>query len=674
MYSGARRDIGEGIPIVLWRVDPSQRSLVDRQSKPRRSVAAAISVRIAHSDAFMIVAIPLLVTLLVGVASRSPSFSDFNLWAYDFVTLHKQAAQSSQTVIVDFDDATIAKIRRFPVPRDLVAEVVSRVAQARAKVIGLDILLSEEGPESEDAAMETSLTRAGNVVLASRSGSGAIPAIEPLLRFCEPNPAHYGDCRAGALGFAPINLPLDHNGFVRRITLFSLDEHEAESFPVRIAELFTGTPLIPAPNSATFAGHTVPYADGARTVLIGSWGVTPALSISALRVLEGKAPMRDLTGKIVLVGQSNYHARDWEFTPLFRASTPTGVPIRLSRAQIHAASIATLLDGTAIHPLSRRPLFTVSFTVTCLAVWMLLRFRPRYSIAGTIALMVCCYLAAQLLFNVTHRWFQFIVSGACIALAVPFTFAYQLLREGFRTREAVAERAQVMRLFARYVAPEVADEIWRRRSELVLAGEERVITILFSDIRSFTASSAGKPSEMILAWLNNYFTAMDEVIREEGGFVNKFIGDGLMVLFGLPLSKGVEEDAAHALRAAIRMLERVQQLNLTRPANSDWPSLKIGIGVHTGQVTSGNIGSRNRLEYSVIGDSVNLASRLESLTKDFEAEIVLSETTYEYTSQRFSGFRDLGLVPVRGFRQAMRLYTMHLPSGHQTASEYEPRA
>src|SRR5690349_4291608 len=102
----------------------------------------------------MIVAIPLLVTVMVGVWSRSPSFTDDDLWAYDFVTLHKHdASKSSQTVIVDFDDGTIAKIRRFPVPRDLIAEVVSRVAQARAKVIGLELLLTEEGSEPEDAAM-----------------------------------------------------------------------------------------------------------------------------------------------------------------------------------------------------------------------------------------------------------------------------------------------------------------------------------------------------------------------------------------------------------------------------------------------------------------------------------------------------------------------------------------
>ena len=162
-------------------------------------------------------------------------------------------------------------------------------------------------------------------------------------------------------------------------------------------------------------------------------------------------------------------------------------------------------------------------------------------------------------------------------LAIPLSLGYQFVSERLHRSEAVAERLQMMNLFSRYMAPEVADEIWRHRDEVTLAGEERVATVLFSDIRSFTEMTAGKPSQVVLAWLNQYFTAMEEVITSERGFLNKFIGDGLMVLFGVPLSQSPEEDAAHAVRTALRMLEKLNELNEIRPPDSELPPFRIGI-------------------------------------------------------------------------------------------------
>lgn len=620
-----------------------------------------------YRTALVIVAISAVVTGLIALASRTIAFRDLNFWTYDFLVNHKQDAEPSSKIrIVDFDDATLARIRQFPIPRDVVADVVARTAKAGAKIIGLDLLLTEERTEAQDRAMQQALAGAGNVILASQSGSGGIPAIGPLPKFCAPDPASFGDCRSGAFGFAFINLPIDSDGFIRRMMLFSLDAQQSESFPLKIAELYTGTALTAGPISATFGGHMIPYADDAKTVLIGSWGKNPAPSISAIDVLDGKAARAEFQDKIVLIGQSNDAARDREFTPIFRRSTPSGVRLRLSGTQIHAAAIATLLNGTSVRPVSIEAVLAVSFLVTCIAVWVLLRFPLRHSLVGAAVLIICAYVVAQLLFSLDHRWFQYLITQASIAAAVPFSLAYQYLREQFQKREAVAQRAQIMGLFSRYVAPEVANEIWRRRDEVLLAGEERVATVLFSDIRSFTALTAGKASKTVLAWLNSYLTAMEEVITAEGGFLNKFIGDGLMVLFGVPLSQGIEEDASRAFEAGRRMIQKVNEINQKREANSDFPLLKIGIGLHTGPLTCGSVGSRNRLEYSVIGETVNLASRLESLTKEFRTEIVLSEATYSRIASRFSGFRDLGLVAVRGFEEKIRLYTTE-PAAPQQA-------
>lgn len=151
-----------------------------------------------------------------------------------------------------------------------------------------------------------------------------------------------------------------------------------------------------------------------------------------------------------------------------------------------------------------------------------------------------------------------------------------------------------MGIFERYVSPEVAAEIWNRRGEIVLAGQEKTATVLFSDIRNFTALTAGKPSAEVLAWVNEYFTAMSEVIKANSGFLNKFIGDGMLVVFGVPLSEGIGKDACRAARTALEMLEQVEKLNAHQ--SPDRPRFAIGIGLHTGPLTAGNVGARDRLD------------------------------------------------------------------------------
>jgi adenylate cyclase len=167
--------------------------------------------------------------------------------------------------------------------------------------------------------------------------------------------------------------------------------------------------------------------------------------------------------------------------------------------------------------------------------------------------------------------------------------------------------------------------------------------------------TAGVPSKEVLAWLNRYLTAMGEVIKQNRGFLNKFIGDGIMVIFGAPLTEGTQQDACRAVRCAQEMLARVDRWNATKSPSD--PTLKIGIGIHTGQVTAGNVGSPDRLEYSVIGEAVNLASRLESLTKDFKTPVVLSPATWEQVRDQFAVV-PIGEAQVRGFTTPIPLYSV----------------
>jgi adenylate cyclase len=607
----------------------------------------------------------LFVSLIVGLSGRTAAFGDYELWGYDFLVNHAtHRSLSSDVVIIDFDDATFDRINQYPIPRSVIADVIARVADGSPRIVGLDLFLAEARTQEQDDRLSAALAKAGNVVLASQARKGGIPAVRPLPQFCQPEIPEQdsGDCKempAGAFAYAAVNLPVDNDGFIRSFFLFNGQASKGVSFPVMIAQLAKEEAVKPGSSGTVrFLGHTIPTAsDASRRVLIGEWCIECIKHISAISLLGDQAGKRnDLAGKIVLVGQSNDAARDLMLTPVFRPNREHGPRTRLSGVELHAAAIETLLSGRGVKALSPWTIWPIVFCLLVLSIWLQLRYSLRASTLAVCGLILLAYLTAQGLFNWGHCWFRYTTAIFGLALSLPAAVAYRFVKERLLRSAAVQERAQVMGLFSRYVSPEVAKQIWDRRDELVLAGEERTATVLFSDIRSFTALTAGKNSSIVLRWLNEYLTAMDDVIRKNGGFLNKFIGDGLMVLFGVPLSEGMKPDACRAVRCAVEMQQRVEVLNSLHADDRDFPRIKIGIGVHTGRLTCGNIGSRDRLEYSVIGETVNLASRLESLTKELNSAIVVSAATHSSVSEEFTSLCELGEAPVRGFEGPMLLY------------------
>jgi class 3 adenylate cyclase len=611
-------------------------------------------------------------TALLSVLESWTPFGDLTNWTYDFLVNHgKYAASSQDIVFVDFDDATLAKIQKYPIPRSTVAAVIERVGQAGPAVIGLDMFLSETRSPDEDAAMQRALTSAGNVVVGAQAATGQLPAVPPLPMFCEPeNPAlPTGFCVAGkpgAFAYAAVNMPFESDGYVRGAELLTWGKQKAESFPVFMAEEYLAqvdpqckdcTLQSVDSHSALFRGFRVPFRDkDAGTFRIGDWSPHPAQHISAWDVLNGSVVPAQFHNKLVLIGQGSDAARDRDLSPLFRVSQSDGKRERIAGTELHAAAIATLLSGHAIGEVPRWLQSCINFVLLAAATWAFSRLQLRMAFALAAIFIPIIYAAAQILFSASHLWFPYLETLLGVAAALPCGVAWQYVKANLLRSETEQQRKQLMEMFSRYVDPQVANAIWLRRDEVSLEGEERIATVLFSDIRNFTGITAGKPSRTVLRWLNRYFTAMDEVIRAHGGFLNKFIGDGLLVVYGVPLSQGASADACNAVRSALAMLKRVEELNAERPAGEDCPDLRIGVGIHTGMLTSGSVGSLNRLEYSVIGETVNLSSRLESLNKETGTEIILSQETYERVKGEISGIFALGATAVRGFDEQITIY------------------
>src|SRR5271170_1350914 len=546
---------------------------------------------------------------LVALLSNWVSYTDLDNWTYDFLVNHGKYAQPSPDVVfVDFDDQTFEKIQRYPMPRPIIAQVIQQVGQARPAVIGLDILLSEPRDELEDQTMQDALTQAGTVILAAQAAEGQLPGVLPMAQFCQPedrsSPSGYcTEGQPGALGYAAVNMIYDNDGFFRQMKLLTQDEKSkkiAESFPVFLAQEYlaqvdrnckncTLTPL--DKGHASFRGFSLPYNDRAqKTVLIGHWSPKPVKDISAWEVLSGQAPASDFANKLVLIGQGSDAARDQHNTPIFRVAQPDGRRERIPGTALHAAAIQTLLDGTTIGSVPTWLLWALNFVVVAAAAYLVMILSLRGGFLSNFLFLLGIYVVAQYLFTFVRIWYPYLTTIIATALAMPLGLAYQYFSERVLHSESEEQRTQLMGLFSKYVDPEVAQTIWSRRNELSLLGQEKVATVLFTDIRSFTAMSAGLPSQTVLKWLNEYFTEMDNIIRAHGGLLNKFIGDGLLVVYGVPLSRGVHEDTCEAVRTAFAMLHRLEELNRQRDPLSPFPEVHIGCGIHTGPLTCGSVG------------------------------------------------------------------------------------
>ena len=223
-----------------------------------------------------------------------------------------------------------------------------------------------------------------------------------------------------------------------------------------------------------------------------------------------------------------------------------------------------------------------------------------------------------------------------------------------RMSEGLAERDRVRDLLGKVVSPEVASELLRK--DVVLGGEEREVTVLFSDLRNFTAMSEKLSPQETLGILNRYFTRMDAIVEKHGGVVDKYMGDALMALFGAPLAN--PDNADWAMKAALEMGEALDDLN-RQWQKRGLPAIKVGIGINTDVVVAGNMGSETRLNYTVIGDGVNLASRLEELTKvpEYETRIIISGSTLAKAKKQYRT-RHLGEVAVKGKQKSTEIYAL----------------
>jgi len=328
------------------------------------------------------------------------------------------------------------------------------------------------------------------------------------------------------------------------------------------------------------------------------------------------------------------------------------VNARLPGVAIHAAVAANLLHGDFLRPLPpwSGPLFALLTLPLVLALMATAR-RPSLRIAVPL-LVATAWLALDLALFRARLVLPLAPPLLAVGLAALGAYALLLLTEG-------REKARIKRMMSQYLSPAVLDVVVDRHDDFARAevGRREHLTILFSDIRGFTSLSENLPPERVVELLNHYFSAMTEVIFRHQGTIDKFIGDAIMAFWGAPLR--IEDHADQALLTALEMTEALTSVNAWL-RERDYPPIAIGIGLHTGDVVLGNIGSQQKLDYTVIGDTVNLASRMEGLTKHYGAPVLISEATLAELTLPVP-CRVVDLVRVKGKRRPIRIYQ---PLGH----------
>lgn len=595
--------------------------------------------------------------------------------------------------IVDIDEQSLRSLGQWPWPRTVLAEMVMKIVAQGGTVVGFDVLFPEPDRSSPEVFAEASegldeqirerlrhlpsndaafadVIRASKVVLGysgyrvSGGAPVAHPAVQAKIATLGPDP------RPALVDFPHLlrNLPLldeaaqghgmfsvasDRDGVVRRIPVVAVaDGTIVPSLSLEMLRVAVGSGAILVKTDASgvrsigVGDYEIP-TDGRGRVWIHYSPPMQDKYISVIDLLQDRIPAGSLAGKMVLIGASAAGLLDLKVTPIHPA---------LPGVELHAQILESALMGSTLS----RPSYTTLVELILIAVLSLLLIvqAPKMSAgsllvlggvpaAVTLGLAWYCFTVLGILIDYT---FPLIASFLVYAILV-FTNYLTVSKDRFRIRSA----------FRQYLSPDLVEQLAQSPEKLTLGGEQRELTVLFADIRGFTAISEHYKDdpEGLTALINRLFTPLTHDIMDHRGTIDKYMGDAIMAFWNAPLFDPSHEvnacKAAFSMQASLKMLNEQHQREVGDDRSI--PALRIGIGLNTGLCVVGNFGSDLHFNYSVLGDTVNLASRLEGLTKEYGVAIIIGEKTAQAVGTQFAVL-EIDYLQVRGKRALERIFTV----------------
>jgi adenylate cyclase len=652
----------------------------------------------------------LIVLLLYVGTSQSTLLRNLEAKALD-LRFHLRGPQPSGTpiILVAIDDRSIAELGRWPWSRSRFAEIVQRLHAAGARVVAFDLLFSEpeiaidqallsrvrqaletsEAPlhipareafdsivrqlgenSGPDAALASAMRQAGNVVLPfaltvshpspqhqpaqSSPPSFVAQAAYRVLQNLGADPPPVGlrgrailapidSIAASAAALGHVDVAFDTDGTPRYD--YPVAQYQGEYYPslvLQVARVYLG--LRPEEVAVRFGEGiqlgpiTIPSDESMRH-LVNYLGPPGMFSTYAfVDVLQGRVPDTAFRDAIAIIGGTASAVADTFVTP-FSAALP-GV-------ERHATIIDNILRQRFLYRRDATALIDLAaiLTMGLLVGWLCPKCPAYWGSVAALGLGGLYVVANVLAFSRAGLWINLLFPLGAIAVTQSAVTLFNYLTE-------VRQKRLIRQAFQYYLHPAIVERVAQNPHLLRLGGESRELTVLFSDIRGFSAIAEALSPESLVHLLNEYFTVMTRVVFRHNGLLDKYLGDGIMAVYGVPL-----HDPDHPLWACRSALEMIAELKALRErwASRGLPSVDIGIGINTASMVVGNMGSELRFDYTVMGDGVNLASRLESANKEYGTHIIISESTWEHVRERIAT-RELDLIRVQGKAQPTRIF------------------
>jgi adenylate cyclase len=600
---------------------------------------------------------------------------------------------TSPVAIIDIDEASLAKLGQWPWSRTTIADLVADLTRLGAVVIAFDVIFAEPDRLNPDVAADTfrnldeetraklralpsndqvfaDTMRQSRVVLGESGLAVAQSELDKTLpvtglamlgedpqRFMFRFPGLLRNTQVleqAAAGRGLLTINPERDGIVRRVPMIMLAQGVTmPSLSFEMLRVITGTDTIfiksdqAGIKSIGVKGFQVP-TDANGQLWVHFARRDPSLLIPAVDVLEGRAPPERIKGKLVLIGTSAVGLNDIKTTPVSRA---------MPGVEIHAQVIESALT----HAVLSEPNYGIAleFIAAIVLGILVLIFAPQF---GPVILVAIGALFATLLIGTSWYFYQHyrllidftypLMSTTSIYLALIF---FSFVREQ-------KQRRQIRSAFGQYLSPALVAQLANSPEKLVLGGEEREMTIMFSDVRGFTTISESYKNDPqgLTALMNRFLTPLTNAILERKGTIDKYMGDAIMAFWNAPL-----DDTQHQLNAceaAVNMLERIDELNALREFEAKegghaYIPLNVGVGLNTGVCVVGNMGSDLRFDYSVLGDSVNLASRLEGQSKEYGFPIIVGSKTALAVKDKFA-ILELDFIMVKGKKEPEVIYAI----------------
>ncbi|OAF15488.1 adenylate cyclase [Bradyrhizobium centrolobii] len=645
----------------------------------------------------------ILVALLSGAVFTSPPLHALQGLSLDILTAlrgkllsDRRDPASSPVVVVAIDGETYdtPPFKGSPTltwTREI-GRVLASITDGGAKVIGFDVIFPSSIEQSEipfgDAPLGARMKgfdRDYLIALRQASDSGKL-VLGEILSNDHPDVPYRAQQLAVRNNIRALNVHTDTDDVIRRMPLsFAVDGKPVPAMAVELASRALGAKPEIAPSGAmTLAGYAIPSASP-NTLALNFRGLSrdvPTFSFADLRACAEKGDRdffrRAFDGKIVLLGTVlNFEDRKltsmrlsggFDGTPAARCALPA--PARAAQAPrsdiagvfVHAAAVRNLMERDAVTELG----FPLRTTLTILFAAIIACAACVLAPAGAVA----AYIA------LTAVYAALAVSLFVHALALPLTepalagLAAVAMMIGYRFVIADREERFLRKSFAFYLAPEVIDTMVASGKMPALGGETRNVTMFFSDLSGFSSIAEKMTPGELVALMNEYLSAMTDIIEGQGGYVDKYIGDSIVAMFGAPA-----DDPAHArnaVRAALKCHQRLAELNAGNAAFAG-RDLSHRIGLNSGEAVVGNIGSRRRFNYTVMSDTVNVASRLEGANKYYGTAIMASETTMAQTGDAFA-WRELDSIRVLGRGEPIRVFEPLAEKGAESAEQKKAAA